>query len=311
MAFEVLQLSPIIPSCEPELHERYKVCRWYLTPDKERWLVENAESIRAVVTGGHLGIDNDLLERLPNLGIVAIAGVGYERVDLENARRRGIRVTNTPDALTEDVADFSIGLLIATMRRIAAADRYLRDGRWSGKEMELTTKVWGRRYGIVGLGRIGNAIARRLEGFGGSIGYTSRGAKDAPYTFHPTALDLARNSDVLIVTIAGGPATRNLIGREIFDALGPNGFLINVARGSVVDESELVAALRDKRLGGAGLDVYANEPQVPHELANLPNVTLTPHIGSATTDARTSMAKGMLSNLEAFFAGVPLPSAVV
>ena len=311
MTFEVLQLSAIIPSGEAELHRKYRVCRWYLTSDKERWLAENAESVRAVVTGGHVGIDNDLLGRLPNLGIVAIAGVGYERVDLERARGRGIRVTNTPDVLTEDVADFSIGLLIATMRRIAAADRYLRDGRWFEKEMELTTKVWGRRYGIVGLGRIGHAIAKRLEGFGGSIGYTSREAKRAPYTFHPTALDLARNSDVLILTIAGGPATRNLIGREIFDALGPNGFLINVARGSVVDEPALIAALRDKRLGGAGLDVYADEPQVPGELMNMPNVTLTPHIGSATTDARTSMARVMLSNLEAFFAGTPLPSAVV
>jgi hydroxypyruvate reductase len=310
MTYEVLQLSPIIPSGEVELHRSYHVCRWYQTLDKEQWLSENADSVRAVVTGGHLGISNDLLELLPNLGIVAIAGVGYERVDLEATRARGIRVTNTPDVLTEDVADFAVGLLIATMRRIAAADRYLRDGHWAKKEMELAAKVWGRHYGIVGLGRIGLAIAKRLEGFGGSIGYTSRDTKPCQYKFYKTALDLARESDVLILTIAGGPATRNAIGREILDALGPTGFLINVARGSVVDEGELIAALRDGRIRGAGLDVYADEPSVPHELTDMPNVTLTPHIGSATIDARTMMAQVMLSNLYAFFAGQPLPSAI-
>ena len=310
MTYEVLQLSPIIPSGETELHRNYSVCRWYRTQDKEQWLAENAKSVRAVVTGGHLGISDDLLGRLPNLGIVAIAGVGYERVNLEANCARGIRVTNTPDVLTEDVADFAVGLLIATMRRIAAADRYLRDGHWAKNEMDLATKVWGRRYGIVGLGRIGQAIAKRLEGFGGSISYTSRDTKPCRYKFYRTALDLARESDVLIVTIAGGPATRNVIGREILEALGPEGFLINVARGSVVDEAELVTALRDGRLGGAGLDVYADEPSVPQELTSMLNVTLTPHIGSATIDARTMMAQVMLSNLDAFFADQPLPSAV-
>ena len=310
MTYEVLQLSPIIPSGEAELHRSFRVCRWYETPDKERWLIDNAASVRAVVTGGHLGISDELLERLSELGIVAIAGVGYERVNLETARARGIRVTNTPDVLTEDVADCAVGLMIATLRRIAAADRYVRDGRWPEKEMELTTKVWGRRYGIVGLGRIGRAIAKRLEGFGGTIGYTSRDIKPSPYAFYNSVLELARASDILVLTVAGGPVTRHMVGREILDALGPAGFLINVARGSVVDEAELVAALRDGRLGGAGLDVYAGEPNVPQELLTMPNVTLTPHIGSATVDARTAMARVMLSNLDAFFAGKPLPTPV-
>jgi hydroxypyruvate reductase len=310
MTYEVLQLSPIIPSGEAELHRSFRVCRWYETPDKERWLIDNAASVRAVVTGGHLGISDELLERLSELGIVAIAGVGYERVNLETARARGIRVTNTPDVLTEDVADCAVGLMIATLRRIAAADRYVRDGRWPEKEMALTTKVWGRRYGIVGLGRIGRAIATRLKGFGGVIGYTSRDIKPSPYAFYNSVLELAHASDVLVLTVAGGPVTRHMVGREVLDALGPEGFLINVARGSVVDEAELVAALRDGRLGGAGLDVYAAEPNVPQELLTMPNVTLTPHIGSATVDARTAMARVMLSNLDAFFAGKPLPTPV-
>jgi lactate dehydrogenase-like 2-hydroxyacid dehydrogenase len=311
MPVEVLQLCPIIAAGDEDLHRRYKVCRWYEMADGQQWLEQHGPSIRAVVTGGHLGITDEMLRQLPSLGIIAIAGVGYERVNLEMARSRGIPVTNTPDVLTEDVADFAVGLLIATMRRIAAGDRYVRDGSWKLKEMELAAKVSGRRYGIVGLGRIGQAVARRLEGFGGSIAYTSRAKKDVPYTYYPSLLGLAGASEVLILTVAGGPATRNLVGREVLDALGPAAFLVNVARGSIVDETELIAALQEGRLAGAGLDVYADEPRVPEALTALPNVTLTPHIGSATIDARTAMARLMLANLDAFYAGQPLPSAVV
>ncbi len=311
MPIEVLQLVPLVAAGDEELHRNYSVCRWYELPDKERWLDEHKASIRAVVTAGHIGISNEMLGRLPSLGIVAIAGVGYDKVDLEAARGRGVRVTNTPDVLTEDVADFAVGLMIATMRKIAAADRYVRDGRWQSKEMELATRVSGRRYGIVGLGKIGQAVARRLEGFGGSIAYTARMKKAVPYAFHSTPLDLARACDVLIITAAGGPATKNLVGREVMDALGPTGFLINVARGSIVNEPDLVAALQDNRLGGAGLDVYADEPRVPQILMALPTATLTPHIGSATVDARTGMARLMLANLAAFFAKKPLPTPVV
>jgi hydroxypyruvate reductase len=286
MPVEVLQLVSLVPAVDAELHQNYSVCRWDELPDQERWLDQNNASIRAVVTG-------------------------YERVDLEAARRRGVRVTNTPDVLTEDVADFAVGLMIATMRRIAAGDRFVRDGSWLSGGMDLASKVSGRRHGIVGLGRIGQAVARRLEGFGGSIAYTARGPKQVPYAYHATALDLAHACDTLIVTVAGGPPTQNLIGRAVLDALGPSGFLINVARGSIVSEPELIAALQEGRLGGAGLDVYADEPRVPAALAALPNVTLTPHIGSATGAARTAMARQMLANLDAFYAGRPLPSAVV
>ena len=308
---EVLQLAPLIDSGEEELHRKYRVCRWEELPDRDRWLDDNNGSIRAVVTGGHLGITNDMLERLPSLGLIAIAGVGYEKVDLEVARARGIRVTNTPDILTEDVADLAIGLMISTLRRLPAADQHVRSGRWKAGNMELTTKVHGRRYGILGLGRIGQAIAKRLEGFDGTIAYTAREKKNVPYAYRPSVLDLAKASDVLFVTVAGGAATRDLVGREVLDALGPNGFLINVARGSIVDEPAVVAALQDKRLGGAGLDVFADEPNVPEALLAMQNVALAPHIGSATVEARTAMADLTLANLDAFFSGKPLPTPVV
>ncbi len=308
---EVLQLAPLIDSGEEELHRKYRVCRWEELPDRDRWLDDNNGSIRAVVTGGHLGITNDMLERLPSLGLIAIAGVGYEKVDLEVARARGIRVTNTPDILTEDVADLAIGLMISTLRRLPAADQHVRSGRWKAGNMELTTKVHGRRYGILGLGRIGQAIAKRLEGFDGTIAYTAREKKNVPYAYRPSVLDLAKASDVLFVTVAGGAATRDLVGREVLDALGPNGFLINVARGSIVDEPAVVAALQDKRLGGAGLDVFADEPNVPEALLAMQNVALAPHIGSATVEARTVMADLTLANLDAFFSGKPLPTPVV
>ena len=311
MAVEVLQLMPLIASGDAALHGRYDVCRWYEVADPEAWLAANGSAIRAVVTAGHLGITDAMMDKLPNLGIVAIAGVGFERVNLPKARDRGIRVTNTPDVLTEDVADMAVGLMIAAMRRIPDADRHVRAGQWPKGELPLATKVWGRRYGIFGLGQIGEAVARRLSGFGGTVAYTSRAEKPVPYTYHPTLLALAEASDVLVVTAAASPATRHAVNREILEALGPSGYLVNVARGSLVDEEALVTALRDGRLGGAGIDVYADEPNVPADLAALPNTALSPHVGSATTDAREAMATLMLRNLDAFTAGHPLPTPVV
>ena len=311
MSVEVLQLTPLIKSGDDELHKNYRVCRWYDLLDREAWLDRNGGSIRAVVTAGHLGITNEMMQRLPSLGMVAIAGVGYERVDLEEASARKIRVSNTPKILTNDVADLAIGLMIATMRRIPAADRHLRDGHWTSSEMPLTNKVSGRRYGIYGLGQIGRAVAQRLQGFGGTIAYTSTAPKDVPYAFHPTLLELAKASDVLFLTVAASSATRNIVAQKIFDALGPTGVLVNVARGLIVHEQDLITALEEGRLGGAGLDVYADEPNVPAALAALPNTVLTPHVGSATVDARESMAQLMLANLAAFFSERPLPTPVL
>ena len=311
MPAKVIQLCGLVPDGEDELRRDYDVCRWDEVADKQGWLAEHGPAVRAVVTAGHLGIDNELANRLPNLGLVAIAGVGYERVDRELAKTRGIRVTNTPNVLTEDVADLAVGLMIGAMRRLPQADAHVRGGHWTTTDMPLATKASGRRYGIFGLGQIGGAVARRLEGFGGSIAYTSTAVKPVVYRYIPRLVDLARETDVLILTAAVGPATRHAVNREVLEALGPQGFLVNVGRGALVDEPALVEALQARRIAGAGLDVFADEPNVPAELAALPNVVLAPHVGSATVDARQAMARLMLGNMKAFFAGTPLPTPVV
>ncbi|MEO9229504.1 MAG: 2-hydroxyacid dehydrogenase [Devosia sp.] len=313
MAMEkVLQLAKLVPAGEAALRDRYEVFPFYEAPDREEWVNAHGAAVRAVVTSGHDGLSNDLADRLPALGIIAISGVGYDRIDLERARRKGYRVTNTPDVLTDDVADAGIGMMIMAMRNFQAAGQYLRDGRWPNEgDLPLASKVSGKRYGIYGLGRIGEAIAARLNGFGGSISYSSRAPKAVPYRYYATVLALAEASDVLFVAAAALPETRGIINQAVLDALGPQGFLVNMSRGALVDEPALVSALRDGRIAGAGLDVFAAEPHVPHELFSLPNVALTPHLGSATMAAREAMAQVMVSNLEAFFANRPLPTPVV
>jgi lactate dehydrogenase-like 2-hydroxyacid dehydrogenase len=307
----VLLLSPVRPSVLEALQTGYTVHRFYEETDPSGWLAAHGGTIDAVVTAGHYGIPSDVLAALPALRIIAINGVGYDKVDLETARARGIRVTNTPDVLTDDVADLAVGLTIALMRRLPQADAYLRAGSWSKGDMPLSRKVSGKRFGIMGLGRIGQAVAQRLAAFNGTIGYTSNTAKEVPYTRYPDVLQLAAASDVLVVCAAASPATRRVIDRAVLDALGPNGALVNIARGSIVDEPELVAALQEGRLGGAALDVFENEPNVPAALMTLPNVVLTPHIASATDETRGAMGQLALDNLAAFFAGKPLPTPVV
>jgi hydroxypyruvate reductase len=224
-----------------------------------------------------------------------------------------VRVTNTPDVLTDDVADMALGLMLATLRRLCVGDRFVRDGRWARKEaLPLATKLTGKRLGILGLGRIGRAIARRAAAFDMVIAYTGRRAHDdVPYRFEPSLAALARDSDILVVAVAGGPDTRGLVDRDVLDALGPAGVLVNIARGTVVDEPALVEALRQGRLGGAGLDVFENEPHVPEALFGLEQVVLQPHQASATHETREAMGRLVLDNLAAHFAGRPLPTAVV
>ncbi len=306
----ILQLAPVTPRIQALLEERYDV-RQPPTPDElERWLEANGASIRGVVTSGHTGIDAALARRLPQLGIVAVNGVGYDRIDVETMTSLGIRVTNTPDVLTDDVADLAIALMINTMRGLIEADRHVREGRWPAGPQGLMRTASGRRYGIVGLGRIGQAIARRLAGFGGTIGYTGRTRKEVEHAFHEDVRALAAASDVLFVATSASASTRNLIDRPVLDALGSEGVLVNIARGSVVDEPALVEALVERRLGGAGLDVFADEPNVPPALFALPNVVLAPHVGSATHETRHAMGSLMLENLDAFFAGRTLPTPV-
>lgn len=310
MPIHLLQLCPQMPELERALAERFTVHRWFEADDPEALLAAHGPEVRAVATGGQLGIANELMDRLPALEIVAINGVGFDKVDLDHARARGVRVTNTPDVLTDDVADLAIGLALAWSRRLVEADRHVREGRWEQGDLPLARRFSGQRFGIVGLGRIGKAIARRLAAFEGQVAYTGRSAQPVSYTFHPTPAALAAASDVLIVAAAASPETRRMIDRAVLDALGPEGILVNVARGSLVDEAALIAALQEGRLGGAALDVFEDEPRVPEALRTLPNVVLAPHVGSATIETRRAMANLVLTNLDAHFAGQPLPTAV-
>ena len=309
MAIEALQMCSFSPFLEQELRARFVLHRWFEIVETERFLREQAHSVRAVVTGGHIGVPPELVARLPALGIVAINGVGFDKVDLEEARRRGIRVSITPNVLTDDVADLAVGLVIALLRDIPASDRHVREGLWPVRERPLSRKVSGRRFGIIGLGNIGSAIAARLAPFG-SIAYSDLKPKQSPYEFVPSAAQLARQSEVLILATTANASTRQLVGREVLEALGPNGYLVNVARGSLVDEEELIRALRDRRIAGAALDVFADEPRVPESLRSMPNVILTPHIASATVETREAMARAVVANLDAYFAGQPPPGAI-
>lgn len=271
-----------------------------------------APGIRAIVGGGESKVPRSLMDQLPGLEMISIFGVGYDGVDIAAALERRIPVTHTPGVLNDEVADLAIGLMLSVARRIPQADRYVRAGRWAREgAMPLSRKVTGARLGIVGLGRIGQAIARRAEAFGMSIAYTARSARPAlAYRFYPTAQALAAQVDFLIVITPGGAGTRHLINADVLKALGPAGYLINVARGSVVDEAALIAALQQGTIAGAGLDVFDKEPHVPEALWSMDNVVLTPHIASATRQTRQAMADLAAGNLQAHFAGQPLLSPV-
>ena len=262
-------------------------------------------SIRGLVSWARYAVSAEMMDRLPGLEILAGFGVGYDRFDLKAAKARGVVVTNTPDVLTDDVADLAIGLTIATLRRMVALDRFVRAEKWAaGETAPLARKVAGKRIGIVGLGRIGRAIARRAEGFGMAIAYTGpRAYADQPYRYVADLAELARDSDILVVACRADAANRRLIDANVLRELGPKGILVNIARGSLVDEAALVAALKNGTLGGAGLDVYADEPRVDPDLFGLDNVVLMPHIGSATEETRQAMADLVIANLESHFAG--------
>jgi lactate dehydrogenase-like 2-hydroxyacid dehydrogenase len=270
-----------------------------------------APRIRAVAASGDSAVPADLIARLPALEIVSVMGVGYDGVDVAAAKARGAVVTHTPNVLNDDVADLALGLMLCAARQLPQADRYVREGRWMQGPMPLARKMSGARLGLVGMGRIGQAIAARALAFGMSVAYTARSAKPAlPYRFHPSASALAADSDFLVVITPGGAGTRRLIDAAVLQALGAQGILVNVARGSVVDEEALIDALERGVIGGAALDVFENEPNVPERLRALPQVVLTPHIGSATGQTRQAMADLAFANLQAHFAGRRLPSPV-
>lgn len=268
---------------------------------------EVADRIVGVAASGAATVDARLIEALPALKIVSVHAVGYDLTDVAHARSRGVIVTHTPDVLNEDVADLALLLALGTLRRLPAMDAYVRAGRWvSDGPPPLSRSATGLKYGLLGLGRIGQAIARRLESFAGEIAYHTRNAvKDAPWRHVPNLVDLATQVDVLIVIVPGGASTRGLVSAEVLEALGPTGVLINVARGEVVDQDALVAALTSGRLGGAGLDVFADEPNVPQPLIDSDRCILTPHVASATVETRNAMAELMMANLEAVLADKP------
>ncbi|HLW93577.1 MAG TPA: 2-hydroxyacid dehydrogenase [Roseiarcus sp.] len=302
---DVLLLDRFSERGEARLDAAYRVHRLYAGAVA---LSDIAPAIRAIVTSGAKGAPTEIVDKLTALEIIAIRGVGTDAVDLDRARKRSIRVTTTPGLLTEDVADLAIGLLITTARRICQGDRFVRAGQWRpGAGLPLGRKVTGMRIGIVGLGRVGRAIAERARGFSKDIAYTDLHAfADSPYPFHPTALALAEVSDALILAASGGPQSRNIIDKRVLDALGPQGLLVNVARGSLVDEPALVAALTEGRLGGAGLDVFVDEPNAPEALWRLETVVLQPHRASATEQTRSAMEDLVLANLSAHFSGEAL-----
>lgn len=271
-----------------------------------------APQIRGIAGGGESKVPRALLQQLPALEIISLMGVGYDGIDVAAAIERGIPVTHTPNVLNDEVADLAMGLMLSVARRIPLADRYVRAGRWAKEgPMPLARKVSGARLGIVGLGRIGQAIAGRAQAFGMSIAYTARSAKAGlPYAFYPTAAALAAEVDFLVVITPGGAGTRHMINAEVLAALGSGGYLINVARGSVVDEAALVDALQRGVIAGAGLDVFENEPHPLETLWALDNVVLTPHMASATVQTRQAMADLAADNLRAHFAGAPLLTPV-
>jgi lactate dehydrogenase-like 2-hydroxyacid dehydrogenase len=302
---DILMTAPIMPKAIESLDKAFTLHRLWEQADKETYLKDVGPRIRGVATSALYGrTDAALFDHLPNVEIVASLGVGYDNVDTAEAARRGFVVTNTPDVLNDEVADLTLGLLLATLRKIPQADRYLREGRWLKESFPLSPTLRGRAIGIVGMGRIGKDIAKRLEGFNVRIAYHSRRQQEGvAYTYYPSLIGLAEASDVLIVIIPGGASTKHLINAEVLKALGPNGVLINVARGSVVDEQALIEALKTGTILTAGLDVYENEPRVPQELIDMEHVVLLPHLGSASVHTRNAMSQLVADNLISWFEG--------
>jgi len=260
-----------------------------------------------VGVGSGAKVDRKLLAMFPNVKMISIFGVGYDGIDVAAAKERGIQVTHTPDVLTDDVADLAMGLILSIGRRIPQSDKFVRNGDWVSEPFTMTHKVTGTRLGVVGLGRIGQAIAKRAAAFDMTIAYTGRRAKtNAPFRYYPTASELAANSDYLVVAVPGGDDTKNMINAQVLKALGPKGIVINIARGSVVDQTVLIQALKDKSIAGAALDVFWDEPNIDPQFFKMHNVVLTPHNGSNTHETRRAMADLALANLKAFFEERPL-----
>ena len=308
---EILLVEPMLDEIEARLDDAYVVHRLY-DPAQQAAMGQALPGIRAAVTGGGTGLSNDYIDSLPALGIIAINGVGTDKVDLVKARGRNIDVTTTPGVLTDDVADTGIALMLAVFRHVVKGDSFVREGRWAkGDAFPLGTSPKGKRLGILGLGQIGRALGRRAEAFGISVGYWNRSPQaDTGWTSHSTPAELAACSDILAICVAANAATQGIVNAEVLEALGPKGIVVNVARGSVVDEDALLRALRDGTIAGAGLDVFVGEPRIREEFFTAPNTVLMPHQGSATRETRIAMGEIVLANLQAFFNGQTPPNSV-
>jgi len=307
---DLLIIAPLPPFLYDPLRAGYRCHDYHKSSDKEGLLATEGSRVRGVVQGGGTVTPTAVLDGLPKLEIISVFGVGYDGVPVEYCRQRGIKVTNTPDVLTDDVADVAVGLILMTGRGFVRANRFVQAGKWEKGGPELTTKLAGQRVGILGLGRIGKAIAHRLTAMGMQIAYTGRKPQDEPYRYVADLASLAAASDFLVVACPGGTATKNLVDRDVLTALGSKGTLINIARGSIVDESALIAALEAGTIKGAGLDVFADEPHIPEPLLAMDNVVLLPHVGSATHETRKAMGDLCRANLDAWFAGTPLPAVI-
>ncbi len=305
----VLAVARLSPLLMPQLSSAFEL---HVLPDMDAAaLLSVAPQVRGIAASGDSKVPAELIAQLPALEVISVMGVGYDGIDVAAAKARGVMVTHTPDVLNDDVADLALGLMLSASRQLPAADRFVRGGHWLQGTMPLARKMSGARLGLVGMGRIGQAIAQRALGFNMKIAYTARSAKPAlPYTFHATAEALAAQVDFLVVITPGGAGTRRLIDARVLQALGPNGFLVNVARGSVVDEEALIEALEKGTIAGAGLDVFEDEPRVPQRLLDLHKAVLTPHIGSATAATRQAMADLAFNNLSAHLSGRAVPTPV-
>ena len=300
---DILVTAPLPPFLYEPLKADYRCHDYYQSSHKPGLLAAEGARVRGLVQGGGTMTPSELLDQLPKLEIISVFGVGYDGVPVAYCKKRGLKVTNTPDVLTDDVSDVALGLILMTGRGFVRLNRFAQAGEWERRAPELTTKLSGRKVGILGLGRIGKAIAQRVAAMGMKVAYTGRKPQDVAYEYVPDLKALAAASDFLVVACPGGEATRNIVDAGVLAALGKKGTLINIARGSIVDEPALVAALKAGIIKGAGLDVFANEPHIPAELFAMDNVVLVPHVGSATRETRQAMGDLCKANLDAYFAG--------
>ncbi|MEM1384403.1 MAG: 2-hydroxyacid dehydrogenase [Pseudomonadota bacterium] len=308
---ELLQIAPMMPHVEAALAGAYAVHRFWEAPEGAALLAELGPRIRAVATDGHAGCAPEILQALPALEIIASYGVGYDAIDIPACKARGVRVTNTPEVLNDAMAEITLGLMIALCRRIPQADAHVRAGRWPADGFPLTGELTGAKVGILGLGRIGKEIARRCQVFKMQVVYHGRSEQPhQPYPFYADLEAMAHDVDWLVVIAPGSAETAGIVSRRVMEALGPSGALVNVARGSLVDEKAMVALLAEGKLGAAALDVFEREPEVPEPLWAMENVVLSPHQGSATHKTRAAMGDLVVRNLAAHFAGDPLPTPV-